>query len=183
MSKPMTRSKPAAAAGAHHADDAAGRPRQDRVLALEGARVGEAAVRLHEEQPHARHLGRDLLDVAAQDRRQIGIDDRGVAAADELHQRADLVRDRDLGEADRARELAPTAASCVRVAVAVHEDDGDDAIALVDTPAAGRLPRCASSSGEHDLAVRADALVDLDHRSYSSSGSTMWRSNRRGRFW
>jgi hypothetical protein len=35
----------------------------------------------------------------------------------------------------------------------------------------------------HDVAMRADALVDLDHAPYSSSGSTMWRSNRRGRFW
>ena len=34
-------------------------PGEDRVLALEAVRVGEAAVRLHELQPHARQLGRD----------------------------------------------------------------------------------------------------------------------------
>ena len=45
------------------------------------------------------HLSRHLLDVAAQDRRQIGIHHRGVAAADELHHRADLVRRADLREA------------------------------------------------------------------------------------
>jgi hypothetical protein len=41
---------------ARHADDAAGRAGQDRVLALEGMRIGQAAGRLHEEQLHARHL-------------------------------------------------------------------------------------------------------------------------------
>ena len=39
-----------------HADDAARRPRQDRVLALEGVRIGEPAGGLHEEQLDARHL-------------------------------------------------------------------------------------------------------------------------------
>ena len=48
--------------------------------------------------------GCDLVDVAAQDRRQVGIDHRRVAAADELHQRADLVRDADLREAGLARQ-------------------------------------------------------------------------------
>jgi hypothetical protein len=57
------------ARGARHADDAAGRAGQDRVLALEHPGVGQAAGRLHEEQLHARHLGRHLLDIAAQDGR------------------------------------------------------------------------------------------------------------------
>jgi hypothetical protein len=34
--------------GAHRADDAAGRPRQNGVLAVEAPRVGETPVRLHE---------------------------------------------------------------------------------------------------------------------------------------
>ena len=46
----------------------------------------------------------DLRHVAAQDRREIGVDHRGVAAADQLDQRRDLVADRDLREADLARE-------------------------------------------------------------------------------
>jgi hypothetical protein len=85
-----------------HADDPAGRSRQDRILALEGAGIGEPAIGLHELQSHAVHGPGHLLDVAAQDRRQIGIDDGGVAARDELDQGRDLVRHRNLGEADLA---------------------------------------------------------------------------------
>src|SRR6185437_425739 len=57
------------------ADDTASRTRQDRVLAGKTLRIGEAAIRLHEEQPHIAELARDLVDIAAQDRREIGIDD------------------------------------------------------------------------------------------------------------
>jgi hypothetical protein len=38
----------------------------------------------------------DLVHIAAQDRREIGIDHRGVAAPDQLHQRRDLMADRNL---------------------------------------------------------------------------------------
>ena len=72
-------------AGARHADNAAGRPRQDRVLSLKAPRIGETAVALHEEQPSARQLGGDLTNVSPQDRRQVGIDHRRVAARHELH--------------------------------------------------------------------------------------------------
>ncbi len=51
MSKPITRSNPAMGGGLGHADHAAGRAGQDRVLAPEGAAVGQAAVGLHEQQP------------------------------------------------------------------------------------------------------------------------------------
>ena len=44
--------EPRQAAHGDGADDAAGGPREDRVLAAEEAGVGEAAVRLHEAQPH-----------------------------------------------------------------------------------------------------------------------------------
>ena len=40
-------------AGAHGADDAACRPRQDAVFALKQTGIGQTAVRLHEHQPHA----------------------------------------------------------------------------------------------------------------------------------
>ena len=54
MSKPITlillaESSPGQLRGAHHADDAAGRAGEDRVLALERLGVGQAAVRLHED--------------------------------------------------------------------------------------------------------------------------------------
>ena len=90
--------------GARRADDAAGRTGQDRVLALKAGRVGQAAVRLHEVQPHAGEFGRHLIDVAAQDRREIGVHHGGVAARDQPQQRADLMAGGDLGEArPRAR--------------------------------------------------------------------------------
>ena len=104
-----------------HADDAARRAGQDGVLALESVRVGQPAGRLHEEQLDARHLRGHLLHIAAQDRRQVGIDHRGVAAADEFHHRAGLVAGADLREAGLARQ-ARRRLLVRREAVAVHED-------------------------------------------------------------
>ena len=49
--------------------------------------------------------GRDPVDVAAQDRRQIGVDHGRVAAPDQLDQRRDLVADRDLRKAELARDF------------------------------------------------------------------------------
>ncbi len=84
--------------GFHRADDAARRAGEDAVLALELAGVGQAAIRLHEHEARGlvADLARDLVDIAPQDRREIGIDHRGVAAAHQLHQRRDFVADRDL---------------------------------------------------------------------------------------
>ena len=83
--------------GLGHADDAAGRARQDGVLALEEVGGGEAARRHHEHQARAGALDVELLgdlpDIAREDRREIGVDHRGVAAADELEERRDLVAD------------------------------------------------------------------------------------------
>ena len=50
MSKPMTFSKPASLRRFHHADDAAGRAGQQRILALEHVGGGQAARRHHEHQ-------------------------------------------------------------------------------------------------------------------------------------
>jgi hypothetical protein len=59
---------------------------------------------------------------AAQDGREVGVDHGGVAAADELHQRAGLVAGTDLREADLPRDARRRL--LVRgVAPAVHEDD------------------------------------------------------------
>ncbi|MNV43589.1 hypothetical protein D3C71_1353050 [compost metagenome] len=58
---------PGQARRARHAYDATCGPRQNRILALEGTRIGEAPRRLHEEQLDARHLAGDLLHIAAQD--------------------------------------------------------------------------------------------------------------------
>ena len=109
----------------------------DRMLSLpwKRARVGEPAVRLHEQQARPRRLrsefAGDSIDVAAQDGRQIGIDDRRVAARHEFHQRADRVRRRDLGEADFPRERG-NLALMLGISIGVHEHDGrrPDAVAV-----------------------------------------------------
>ena len=145
----------------HRPDDAAGRTGQDRVLALKTVRVGQSAGRLHELQPHARKLGFDVDHVAAQDRRQVRVDDRRIAARDELHQRAHLVADRYLGKADRAGERSENAL-VLRITVAVHEHDRAGANAL-------RMRRAQLDLGAskidhpYDFAMGSDALVDLDH--------------------
>ena len=51
------------------------------------AGLGQAAVRLHEVQPHARQFAGHLLHIAAQDRREVGIDHRGIAARHDARQR------------------------------------------------------------------------------------------------
>jgi hypothetical protein len=73
-----------------HADDPTGRPGQDRVLAAEVSRLGEAAGGLHEHQPDVTELVGDPLDVAPQDRREVRVDHSGVPAGHQPHQRADL---------------------------------------------------------------------------------------------
>ena len=71
--------------GSDHPNDAAGRPRQDRVFALEQTRVSQPAVRLHEHQVVAPTFGcvqrrRDLINIAPQDGGEICVDNRRVAA-------------------------------------------------------------------------------------------------------
>ncbi len=147
--------------GAHRADDAARRPREDAVLAGEAARVGEAAVRLHEHEAHALQFGGDPRYVTLQDRRQIGVDHRGVAARHQFHQGTHFVRRRYLLVADRAREPGDPP-FVLRVAVAVHEHDRDRPVAFgvcrFQIPA-----RALEIERRKHLAPRADALLDFDH--------------------
>ncbi len=188
-------------AGLDHADDTAGGAGEDGILALEEARIGQAAVRLHEHQaggaggrapsptlPHKgqgrsgapgfgvvpgaiggqRRVGRggaqlvgDLVHIAAQDGREIGVDHGGVAAADQLHQRRHLVADADLAEAHLGRDRGD-ARLVVGVLVAVHEGDGDG----VDAVGPGRLERpacCSLVERRHHLACRVEPLGHLGH--------------------
>ena len=55
---------PAQTGGARHAHNATGRAAQYCVFAGKGMGVGQTSGRLHEEQFHARHLGRHLLHIA-----------------------------------------------------------------------------------------------------------------------
>jgi hypothetical protein len=104
------------------------------------AGVGEAARGLHEDQPRAAELARHHVDVAAQDRREVGVDHGGVAAAHQLHQRAGLVADVETWVKPTSRAIAATAPPRASViAVAVHEHDGAGAQA----PGEGRLQRGA----------------------------------------
>ena len=108
---------------AHHADDSAGRPRQDRILALEMMRLGQAARTLHEEKRHARHQLRHAIHIAAQNRRQIGIHHRRIAARHQLHERAHAVGHRNLRKPDLPRQ-AFGRQLVLDVAVAVNKHDG-----------------------------------------------------------
>ena len=161
------------ARGFGHADDAAGRARQDRILALEEIGGGEPTRRHHELQRRrggilcagAERAG-DAADIARQDRRQIGVDDRGVAAPDDLYQRRDLVADRDLRETGFFRQDAG-ALLVGRIAPGMHEDDGDG----VDAVGPGGRQRVAGAGlvqfalqravGQHPLADFRHPLVEL----------------------
>ena len=146
---------------AGHAHNAARRARQNRVLALKRMGIGQAARRLHEVQGHARHLTGHLLDIAAQDGRQIRVHHRGVATADPLHQGAGLVRGAHLGEAQLARPLRRL--RLVRgVTVTMHEHNGHTA----QTAPMGGLQLCPQVrhiQGLQHLAMRAHALLRFDH--------------------
>ncbi len=76
--------------GLYHADHPPGRTGEDRILALEEMSISQTTVRLHKHQPWsiAQLLGY-LVNVAPQNRRKVSIDNRGITARHQLHQRAD----------------------------------------------------------------------------------------------
>ncbi len=153
--------EPGLRGGLRHSDDSAGRTGQDRVLALEGAGVGEAARRLHEEEARlGSQRGDDPVDVASQHRRQIGVDHGRVAAPDQLDQRPDPVADRDLGEADLLRQRGER--RFVRgPAPAVHQDDRDRAIASLISAYKGGTGGLQVERAKH-LALGRHPFVYLD---------------------
>ena len=147
--------------GLRRPDDAAGRAGQDRILALEEPRIGEPAIGLHEHQPRIADLGRDQVHVAPQDGRYIGVDHSGVAAPDEFHQRADFVRNRNLGEADIAGDRRDRRFVIV-ISITVHEHDGDRPDTVVERGLQG-LPRRRFVQRRQHLALGGHSLLDLDH--------------------
>ena len=82
--------------GSYHAYNAAGRTGKNRVLALEQAGIRQTAIRLHEHQLrpgvliNAQFTG-DLVNVTSQYRGQVGVDDRRIAARDQLDEWAGFV--------------------------------------------------------------------------------------------
>src|SRR6266853_1553650 len=146
--------------GAHRADYSAGWSRQDAVLAGKAARIGQAPVRLHEHEAHAAQLFRDAVHVPAQDGRQVGVHHRGVPARHELHQRADLVRNGNLGIADGARQLRYSPLVLL-IAVTVHQHDRGRTIALAVCRFEVAPGPLGIERNQH-LAPGADALLHLD---------------------
>ena len=148
-----------------HADDATGRSAQERVLALEAVGIGQPTVRLHEHELGPGPVGTqpriDPVDIASQDRRQVGVDHRGVAPRHQLHQRVDLVAHRYLREPDLTRERADRRL-VLRVAIAVQQHDRH----RLDPRVPERDQRVANRrlvQRHQHLAGRRDPLVDLDH--------------------
>ena len=147
--------------GPGHADHAARRSGQDRVLAAKRFGRRQPAAGLHEQQRRRRpQIGPDAVDIGPQDRRQIGVGHRGVTAPDQLDQGPDLMTDRNLFEADLAGDLAQPALM-VCEAPAVDQDDGHG-------PEPGRPRRREVGSrpvlvqGPIDGAVGPHPFVDLD---------------------
>ena len=147
-----------------HADNAARGPRQHRVLAPKARRVGQATVRLHEIEPDvATKIARHSLHIVVEHRGEIGVGDGRIAPPDELDQRAHLMADGDLGEADPPCDFGD--GRLMRgVAIAVHQDDGDAAKAVV---VGGGKPRLRRRFIKRPVSapVRQHSLVDLHHMS------------------
>ena len=106
-------------------------------------------------------LLRDLRHVAAQDRREIGVDHGGIAATNELDERRDFMARRHLREAELARERRD-APLVIGVAVGVHENDGDGA----------RCRRACARSSAARAAARSSSRSTVPSARTRSSTST-----------
>ncbi len=153
--------EPGHGGGARGADDAAGGAGQDRVLALEGMRLGEPAVRLHEIEPHACQLRLHPGDIAPQNGRQIGVHHRGVAARHQPQQRAHRVARGYLREPGRARQCRQ-ASLMVGIAPGVHQHDRAGGDTVRARPREGVARRILVERLELG-AIGTDAPGQLDH--------------------
>ena len=109
---------------AHHSAGGAG---EDGVAALEVIGSGESAVGLHEKQLRGfqpvRKSRTEAVEVVADVRGQVGVHGGGVAPGDHLDHRHDLVRERNLREADLAGQFSDFS-FVIRNRVGVGEHDG-----------------------------------------------------------
>ena len=171
MSKPITLSKPASLAVSTMPTTPPAGPESsaslpwkrsaavsppDDIMNISRRRLG-----LHRFGFRCRALSRHLAHIAGQDRRQIGVDHRRIAAADQLDQRRYLVADRDLGEADVAAQAGHDLL-VRRELPGMHEDDGDCVYAV----GLGLLDRRLDAGEVErrlDRSIRPHPLVDLDH--------------------
>ena len=106
-------------------------------------------------------VSRDLRHVAAQNRRQITVDNGGIAAADELDQRRHFVARRHLRKTEIASDGGEPLLVRV-VAIGMHQHDGDRANAF-GFGAFKRAPGCFNIELALDGAIGTHALVDLHH--------------------
>ena len=144
---------------AHRAHNATCRARQDGILSLKQAGPLQAAIRLHELQVHPAERRGDAVDIAAQDRREIGIRDRGVAAPDKFDHWACLVAGRNLGEADLACQLR-NPHLVIRHPVAMHQDNGDGPDAVIERRLKARTKPVEIERNQY-LVLRIDPFGDL----------------------
>ena len=146
---------------ADHADNTARRARQNGVLALKLRGIRQPAIRLHEHQFHTAKLACDLINIAAQDRRQIRINNRGIAARHQLHQRADLMADRYLSKPDIACNLGRRI-FMRGITVPMHEHDGTGTNAVIVNSLQLGAQRVTIKCGKF-FALRVKAAIGLNH--------------------
>ena len=146
---------------AGRADDAPRRAGQDGVLAAEGAGLGEAAMGLHEVEARSAEFRGDLLDVAAQDGRQIRVHHRRIGAGNKAQERTDLVAGRHLGEAGLAGDGGEPPL-VLRVPPTVDQGDRAGRDAVRHGALEGGAGRVLVERLDL-VAVDADAARDLHH--------------------
>ena len=157
----------AAGADIGGADRARRRARQRRLdrRAAHGARAGDAAARLHQEQRRGDAGFGDApiqaLDIGRHDRHDRGIEDGRHAALVLAEHRQHLARQRDERAGNLLGEDGGDAPLVRRVGVAVQQHDGDRADALRrDRPRGGAHRRLVERL--ELAAVGADAAADLE---------------------
>ncbi len=148
-----------------HADHTSCRTREQGILASKPMSLGQTAIGLHEHQAPAAGLQRAThpIDVAAENGREIGVDHGGVTPGHQLHQRAHLVTDRNLGKPRLPGQLGQ-ALLVFGIAITVHQAHGCGPAAGLPGPAQplDHAPFALRGQGLDHLAVSPYALVDLD---------------------
>ena len=145
----------------HHADNAAGRAGKDGILAVKLVCVGQAAVRLHEHQSRIGQFSCDAINITPQYRRKISIDNRRIATRNDLHHRADFMRNRYLRETDFARETG-NAPLVLGKAISVHEDNRNCPETLIPRGFQG-IACLDLVQRRHHFAMCTDALIDFGY--------------------
>jgi hypothetical protein len=148
-----------------HGDDAPGRAGQDRVAGVKPIRRRHAAGRGHEHQAGAiaavgGKARNERSDVAIKNGRKVGVGNGRVAASDQLHKWRDFMADRDLREAQSARDCGG-ADFMFREGPGMHENDRDRCDA-VGSRANQILLKCGFIERNVDDAVGQNALADFD---------------------